>query len=248
MEPTGHTQSLSIGEVLSEAWSLYTRFFTRFVVIAAIVYAVLGLLEAIAATAAGDSWLAALVWGLISIVISLVGYFWLQGTLVEAVRDVRDGNADESIGELFAKVRPRLPALIVAGVLAAIGIGIGFLLLIIPGLYLLTRWFLIVPVIVLEGRSAGESFSRSSELVKGNGWSVLGLILVTLVGLAIAGAIVGGLVGAVIGFLGTFLSTWLTSIVVNSLIAPFVALAWTVAYYRLSGGGSSLPAAAEPAL
>ena len=77
--------------------------------------------------------------------------------------------------------------MIAAGILAAIGIGIGFILLIVPGLYLLTIWSMLVPVIVIEGRSAGEAFTRSREVVRGNGWSVFGLILITflLVGISL---------------------------------------------------------------
>ena len=242
------TRDLSIGDTLSEAWNLYTRFFGRFVLIALVVYAVLGLLEAIVSTVSDDgNTLGLFFWAIVSLVVSLVGYFWLQGTLVEAVRDVRDGRADESVGELFAKVRPRLPALIAAGVLAAIGVGVGLVLLVIPGLFLLTRWVLIVPVIVLEGRSAGEAFGRSWELVKGHSWTMFGLILVTLIGLGIVSSILTGIVAAILDFLGTFLSTWLTTTVVNSLVAPFVALAWTVAYYRLTGGGTAAGAKPEPA-
>ncbi len=87
---------------------------------------------------------------------------------------------------------------------------------------------------VLEGRSAGESFGRSSEIVKGNGWNVFGLIVVTVIGLAIVGAIVGGIIGVVIGFLPTLLVQWIANIVVNSLTVPFVALAWTLTYFRLT--------------
>lgn len=225
-----------IGGVLSDAWSLYKRFFVRFVTIAAVVYVVLGLVHALVSLATGEGgFLTAVIWAIIGAIISLVGYFLLQGALVEAVRDVQDGRADRDLGDLFRAVQPRLPALIVAGVLAAIGIGIGLLLLIVPGLFLLTRWILIIPVIVLEGRSAGESFGRSSELVKGNGWSVFGLILVTLIGLAIAGAIIGGIIAILIGFLPDFLVQWISTVVVNSLIAPFVALAWTLTYFRLRG-------------
>jgi hypothetical protein len=238
------TARFEIGSVLSEAWSLYKRFFTRFVTIAAIVYVVIGLVQALVAVATeGGGFLTAFVWAILGAIIGLVGYFLVQGALVEAVRDVRDGRADESVGDLFRKVQPRLPALIVAGVLASLGVGLGLILLIIPGLILLTRWILIIPVIVLEGRSAGESFGRSSELVRGNGWAVFGLIVVTFILLAIAGAIIGGIIAIVIGFLPTFLVQWISSIVVNSLIAPFVALAWTLTYFRLGGDG---PRAADP--
>jgi hypothetical protein len=225
---------VSISEILDEAWNLYRRFFTRFVLVAAAVFVVVGFVSGLVAEAGEDSALAALFWGLIAFGVSIVGYFWLQGALVEAVRDVRDGRVDASVGELFARARPQLPALIAAGILAGIGIALGLIALIIPGLFLLTRWFLITPVIVLEGRSAGEAFGRSWELVRGHSWDAFGLILLTLVAAAIAGLIVAGLAGLVLAPLPDFLANWLSNIVVNSLIAPFVALAWTLAYYRLA--------------
>ena len=160
---------MDIGEVLSEAWNLYKRFLWQFFLTALVVFAVLDLLSALAAEAAGDSVGAEIFWSVIAFTIGIVGYFWVQGALVELVRDVRDGRADRSIGETYAVVRPRLPALIVAGILAALVIGIGFLLLIVPGLILLTFWSMLVPVIVIEGRAARESFTRSREIVRGQG-------------------------------------------------------------------------------
>ena len=165
---------MDIGDVLSEAWNLYKRFLWQFFLTALVVFAVLDLLSALAGAAAGDSVGAGIFWGLIAFVIGIVGYFWVQGALVELVRDVRDGRADRSIGETYATVQPRLPALIAAGILAALGIGIGLILLIVPGLFLLTIWSMLVPVIVIEGRAAGESFSRSREVVRGHGWPVFG--------------------------------------------------------------------------
>lgn len=235
---------MEIGAVLSEAWELYRRFFTRFVAVAAVVYLVVGLVDAVTSLAADEGAAAAVFWGLISLVVSIVGVFWLQGALVETVRDVRDGRADVPLGQLFARVRPMLPALVVAGLLAALGIGLGLLLLVVPGLFLLTRWLVVVPAIVLEGRSAGEAFSRSWELVKGRSWSVFGLILVTFLILIAASAIVGVLVAVVLAPLPDFLGDWLGSAVVSSLVAPFVALCWTLAYYRLAGEPE--PAVAAP--
>jgi len=236
---------VSIGKILGDAWGLYTRFFTRFILVAIPVFLVLGLVNAIVGLAADEGALAAILWALIGVAISLIGYFWLQGALVESVRDVRDGRADLSVGEIYKRVQPRLPALIVAGVLAGIGIGIGFILLVIPGLFLLTRWALITPSIVIEGRSAGESFTRSWELVKGASWSMFGLILITVLLAAIAGA----LISALFLWLPDFLDTWVGSVVANSLTAPFVALAWTLAYFERAGAGTpeAVPAPDVPA-
>jgi hypothetical protein len=221
---------MDVGDVLSDAWNLYKRFLWQFFLTAFVVFVVLDLLSALAASASGDGAAAAVFWGLIAAVISVVGYFWVQGALVELVRDVRDGRADSTIAETYAAVRPRLPALIVAGVLAAIAIGIGLLLLIVPGLFLLTIWSMLVPVIVLEARSAGESFTRSREVVRGNGWSVFSLIFITFLLVLIASAVIRLLFAP----LPDFLDAWLGSLIAHSLTIPFAAAALTTAYFRLT--------------
>lgn len=221
---------MTVSGILSSAWDLYTRFFVQLVLVAVPVFLVLGLLDAIVSSLSDDGGFALFLWFLISLAISIIGYFWLQGALAEAVADVRDGRADLSVGEIYERVRPRLPALIAAGIVAGIGIAIGFLLLVIPGLFLLTRWVLIVPSVVLEKRSAGESLSRSWELVKGHSWTVFGVIVVT----AILSAVATGLIELLFVFLPDFLGTWLGSLVANSIVAPFIALAWTLMYFALA--------------
>ena len=234
---------MDIGEVLSEAWNLYKRFLWQFFLTALVVFAVLDLLSALAAEAAGDGVGAAILWSVIAFTIGVVGYFWVQGALVELVRDVRDGRADRSIGETYAAVRPRLPALIAAGILAALGIGIGFLLLIVPGLILLTFWSMLVPVIVIEGSSAGDSFKRSFDVVRGHGWPVFGLILITFITVAIA----SGLIRLLFAPLPDFLDNWLGSLVAHSLTIPFAAAALTTAYFKLTAPAATpAPVEAQP--
>ena len=52
------------------------------------------------------------------------------------------------------------------------------MLLIVPGLFLLTIWAVTAPAIVVERRGAIEAFGRSHELVRGEGWTVFGAIVV----------------------------------------------------------------------
>lgn len=223
------------GAIVREAWELYKAHWRTFVPLALIVYIVLGLITLVFALILG--WLGIVIGALASI----VGTFWLQGALVEAVQDVRDGKQDLSIGETFRRVQPRLPALIAAGVLAGIGILVGLVLLIVPGLFLLTIWSLIVPTIVLEGKSAGESFGRSRELVKGNGWSVFGVIVIT-----IAVMIVAQIVVALLTFwLPDDVDTFVSDVISNTLVAPFFAVALTLMYFALVQGRTVAPAAAE---
>jgi hypothetical protein len=213
---------MSPGAILSEAWGLYKEHWQHFLPIALVVYIVLGL-AALALSFLG--WVGALLASLIG----LIGVFWLQGALTVAVADVRDGRADLSIGDTFRRVQPRLLSIIGAGLLAGIAIVIGLILLIVPGLFLLTIWSLIVPAIVLEGKAAMESFGRSRELVRGNGWNVFGLIVLTiLIVIAI------GIVIAILTFwLPDSIQAFVQNVISNTLAYPLVALAWTLMYFAL---------------
>jgi hypothetical protein len=220
---------VTVGGVLGEAWRLYTKFFTRFFLIALIVFLITNLLGALVGAIAGTGSGIALLVALVATVVSLVGTFWMQGALVFAVDDVRDGRIDSTIGELFERVRPYLGTLIGAGLLAGLGIALGLVLLIVPGLILLTWWCLIAPVIVLEEKRIGESFSRSRELVRGHGWTVFGIIIVSVV----LSAIASGLIQAIFSFLGAFLRYWIGGAIANAIVDPFLAVALTLMYFHL---------------
>jgi hypothetical protein len=236
---------MTVGGILGEAWHLYTRFFTRFFAVAAIVYLVVNLVNAVLGTVIGLTVLTLVItWG-----VSLVGTFWLQGALVHAVADVRDGKIDSTIGQLFQRVRPQLWTLLGAGILAGITVGLGFVLLIVPGLIFLTWWCLVVPVIVVENRGITESFGRSRELVRGHGWTALGVVLISAVASAIASGVIDGLFST---FLSDFFRYWIGGTIASAVVGPFVAIALTVMFFRLqearAGGAppqavSDMPAA-----
>lgn len=232
---------MDIGAVLSEAWGLYTRFFARFVVAAGVVYLALGAISTIIEETAPNDDGGAAIAALAAAAVSFVGYFWIQGVLVVLTADVRDGVAEDSFGRLFARVRPCLGALILAGILAGLGIVAGFILLIVPGLYLLTRWSMIGPAIILERVPATASFARSWELVRGRAWPVFGMLIV----LFLINGIVGGLIVRLAGGMaGGFVGNWIGSALASTLVAPFIAIATTLVYFRLSG---DRPAQGRPA-
>ena len=209
--------------VISEAWEAFKGHWRHLVPIALVVYLAVGLISIV--LVALLTWVGAI----LSFVIGLVALFWVQGALVKAVEDIRDGRADLSLGETYERVRPQLPAIIVAGLLAGLGIALGLVLLIVPGLILLTWWIVIIPVIVLEGRSAGEAFSRSRELVRGHGWNVFGVIVLTIL-LVIAFQIVLGLLLIPVS---DWLRSFISNLVSGTVVTPFIVLVWTTLYYRL---------------
>ena len=211
------------GAVIREAWELYKAHWQHLLPIALLVYVVLGLVSLLLTWALG--WFGALLGAFISI----IGVFWLQGALVEAVADIRDGRADLTIGQTFSRAQQHIGRLAIAGILAGIAIAFGLLLLIVPGLYLMTIWSVLIPVIVLEKRAVMEAFGRSRELVSGNGWNVFGVIVISFLILIAAGIVIGI---ALIWLRGPF-GEFVRSVISNTITIPFVALAWTVMYFRL---------------
>ena len=224
------------GEVIGEAWGLYKTHWRHLLPIAFVVYLILSLFSLLLVLLLG--WFGAIA----SAFVSLAGVFWIQGALVTAVEDIRDGRADLSLGDTLSRVRPHLNTLGIAGILAALGITVGLILLIVPGLFLATIWALIVPVIMLEGAGVGQAFGRSRELVRGNGWSVFGLIVLVFLILIVAGIVVG----LVLSPLDDGLQQYVQGVLSNTLTAPFVALALTLAYYRLRTAVVAAEAGPEP--
>ena len=110
-------------------------------------------------------------------IVSLVAQVLYTGYVVKLVQDVRDGRLDQSMSELFSAAAPYIATLILNGILYGIAVAIGFFLLIVPGLILITIWAVVAPAIVVEDSGVIGAFGRSRELVRGKGWAVFFAIL-----------------------------------------------------------------------
>ena len=216
--------------VLTETWALYRRYAAHFLLIAFVIYLVAAVLVALLS-------LAGLFGYFLGEIIELAAVFLLQAALVKAVQDVRDGRVDLSLSQTVQAALPYLLPVAAAGILAAIGITIGFVLIIVPGLILLTFWCLIVPLIVIGETGPIDAFSKSWRTVRGYAWNVFGtLVLVFLIYLAFTIVL-----ALILLFLPTFLRTFVSSVVVGTLVAPFLALVITLIYYRLTAAHASQP-------
>jgi hypothetical protein len=218
--------------VLDEAWRMYKAHAAHLLTIAFIIYLGAAILAALLA-------LAGTIGLLLGALVEVVAAFLLQATLVKAVQDVRDGRADLSISETMSAAVPSLGPVAGASILAGIAITIGFVLFIIPGLWLITIWAVIVPVIVIERSGVFGSFGRSQELVRGRFWHVFATLALVFIIMLVADIVLG----LIFSFLPHFLRGGLSSIISGTLISPYLALVVTLVYYRLSGqsaaGGGS---------
>jgi hypothetical protein len=219
--------------VLGEAWRMYRAHAVHLLTIAFVIYVGAAIVAALLGLAGSFG-------ALLGSIVELIAAFLLQAALVKSVQDVRDGRADLSIGATVSAATPYIGAVAVASILAGIAITIGLILVIVPGLWLITIWAVIIPVIVIEGSGALASFGRSRQLVRGHGWHVFGtLVLVFVIMLA-----VDIVIGLLFSALPVVWRSGLASIISGTLIAPFLALVVTMIYYRLGGTDRTSPGVA----
>jgi hypothetical protein len=215
---------LDVGTVLQRVFEIYRDQFALLIPAALLVFVPVAIVNAILLESGF------LLAGLITAGIALIGLFWYQGVVVEAARDILDGRRDHTIGSLFGAASPFIGKLIGAGILAGIAITIGLILLIVPGLFLLTIWAVIVPVIVLERAGVFDSFGRSQQLVKGSGWSVFGVLICLFIIQFVFSLLLSVLF---IAFADNVVGRAIADLISRTLTAPLAALAAAVIYFEL---------------
>jgi len=222
--------------VLSESWQLYRKYARHLLTIAFVVYFIAAIVYAALALIGG------IFGALLGELVTIVALFLLTAALVEAVQDVRDGTVNLSVGQTFSAAVPFIGPVAVASILAGIAIAIGLAIIIIPGLFLITVWCLIIPAIVLERAGAFASFGRSWQLVRGHFWNVFGILFAVFVIQFAVGLVLELIFGALPHLLRGFLS----SVISGTLIAPFIAVVITLMYVRLSGASVGAGASSGP--
>lgn len=225
---------LDAGAVIRRVFAIYVDQAPVLMPAAAVVFVLTGLLTAILIAASPGL-------ALVGVLVGLVATTLFTGMVVELVADIQDGRRDASVSQLLRAAMPVLGQLILLGIIAGVGIVIGFILLIIPGLILITIWSVAAPVVVLENPGAVRALARSRELVRGNGWQVFGVILVLDIFVVLAGSgveLAAETAGAGLGIVAR--------VIVGVLSAPLSALAAAVLYFELhrpapSGGPAGGP-------
>ena len=214
---------LDVGEVLRQVFRIYVDQAPVLMPAAAVVFVFTGVLSTVLVSSAPGLLLVALV-------ISFTATTLFTGMVVQLVADVRDGRRDAGARQLLRAAVPVLGPLLAVGIVAGIGVVIGFVLLIVPGLILITVWSVAAPVVVLERPPGLRALARSRELVRGNGWQVFGVIFV----LFILVGIVSGAIELAAESAGTGVGI-VVRVIVGVLTAPLSALGASVLYFHLRG-------------
>jgi len=167
----------------------------------------------------------------------------IVATLVTAActKAVSDAYLDQPIGaakSLRFAVR-RLPALLWLEILTVIGLIVGFILLIVPGIWLYAAWSVAVPALLIERIGAFRALGRSRRLVKGRWWATAAVLLVASLMVTLISGAIEGLLIAVASLpsqpsllLAVFVST-LSGVIATVITEPFRAATTTLLYYDL---------------
>lgn len=221
---------MSVRGVLRESWALYRLFFWRSLLIAAPIFLILDIPAAVIDVQPDT----ALTIALSSFALSLFtafGDLLVEGVLAEDLRDHYAGLPIPGLRELGRRIRPVVLILALATFVYSAAVAVGLVLLIVPGLLMMTRWSVIVPVIVLERRGVGNAFRRCWQLVKGHSWGIAGVLSIIFIGSGIVEAFFDNL----FFWLPEFYAHWVGTALVSTVTAPFAAHALSVIYYRLVG-------------
>ncbi|MGZ8999410.1 MAG: hypothetical protein ACXW2T_11210 [Allosphingosinicella sp.] len=174
-------------------------------------------------------------WFILSSIIGMIGAIAIFLLFLEPKRS--------TVGGTISTAVMILPFYFLASLVSGFIIGIGFILLIVPGLYLIGRLSVVTPVVVAEGqRNPIAAVTRSFELTRGSGWALFGLIILV----ALTASIISGVASTMLGILfllvaGQDVGTLLTKIVQTLGSAATVTLiyALTAAIYRQLRGTAS---------
>ena len=239
------SRELSIGEIFSETFSLYSGNFANYVIPFLVAGAITGLLTTLlrvvivvpAQLASGSTpqqildWLPGFLGAVITLAIAtgLVG--WVVGSMAQGISikfasdSLEKGQANLQTSFSFAA--SRILSILAVSIITGVLIFLGALALVIPGIILAIMFSLVVQTIIIENTGALESLARSRQLVSGR-WLktfVLLLVLYIIVGI-VAG--IGAAIGTPFGLAGSLVSS-----LVTALIQPILPIGLTLYYYSM---------------
>jgi len=168
---------------------------------------------------------------ILTLVTAYVAYYLYLAYAEGIVRRARRGTQRHGLGGVLddlVEAAPFVPSVLVAALITVSITSAATLLLVIPGLWLYTRWSLTTPVIREEGIGPLAAMRRSNGLVRGHFWFVFATATVAYYlegvvihfGAQVAGALTGSHTWG----------EWVGGSIVASLAMPLVAFATSLAH------------------
>lgn len=156
----------------------------------------------------------------------------LNAICINVLRSLADGgkpSARRAIVEGFEAFAP----IFFAVLLAAVGIALGLLLFVLPGVYVAVRWFFVPQAVVIEGKRGPGALVRSMEVTEGFWWRTFGIVLLANLAAAIPALLLAAPLTSLAESSGRTVWSLVGTILTEMVTTPFVALVGTLLYYDL---------------
>lgn len=163
----------------------------------------------------------------VAVLVSMVLAAILQAALVRAAIEDLNGKRP-AISDCIGTALSLLLPVIGIAVLVTLGAGLGFMLLIVPGIILWLRWSVAVPVLVQERLGVFGSMKRSRDLTKGSRWALFGFWII----LIIAAIAIQLVLSQLITIFGMTVALILDALV-TSVVSVVTSVAPAVSYVEL---------------
>ena len=160
---------------------------------------------------------------------------------IHALRAVAAGGRPGA-GRAFVSGFEAFTPIFFAVLLAALGIALGLVLLVIPGIYLFVRWFFVPQAVVIEGARGPEALTRSSAVVQGFWWRTLGLVVLVNLAAILPAVVITAPFSSIADSTDDAVWALVGTICAETVTAPFVALFSTFLYYDLRARRAGAPA------
>jgi hypothetical protein len=235
-------RSLGVGALLNETFSLYFKWIHWFAILAFMPLVITSLIMvsvfgAVALTGnfnfdAGNDVGGPEVWNVVAIggLLFTVTTAISTAMVTTAVHDARLGQPPRLDFYIVTALRNLIPVLLCSLITSILIYG-GLIALVLPGIWFLAVFFIVVPAIILDG-AGFASLGRSARLTQGYRWSIVGYILLLGVCMAVMNALTGWILTPLLDFLGEFLGAIVTAII-TALTTSFFYLGPALVHARL---------------
>jgi uncharacterized membrane protein len=123
-----------------------------------------------------------------SLLSGIVAYILGAGVVQAAIKQLR--GQTPVVGDIFSGLSKAVP-LGIAGVVVSLGVNIGAMFCVVPGVLFGALSLLTMPLITDQNMQPMDALKKSIETLKGDMWSVLGYYLVFSIIASLGGALCG---------------------------------------------------------
>lgn len=153
----------------------------------------------------------------IGVLTLMIGSVLLQAATIRVTVGTLNGDRPSAFKELGRSYGLILP-LIGLAIVMSFAIGLGMVLLIVPGVILSVIWIVATPAYVMERPGVSGALSRSRNLTRGHRWPIFGLSVIYFVAYFVMSAVLGGIFVAVAMIAGDINDMQVGSTIANALL------------------------------